>query len=407
MKIRTILISLWFVSTSSISQAKNYPDLFHLRNLLYKQDFIGAEKILNLHNNEYLSGNISYRDYRWPEETLWKESDLDKPWLESSLKKWLKHRPNSAYANAILGKYYVAKGFDSRGGKWRSKTSDSQISEMDKNFKKALQYLDVGLQKNKNIISAHISMLNIIMAGNIRGLDSSSYIEKIPNVVKQRYAIWSHYLQTIVPRWGGSNDEIMHAINNVVPKYMKNISDKDIGALKDTITYDRMQMAITVNGDFQDGLAIGEESIEAQTAHPSIYAIASNGAQQLKNYNLCYEYGKTAVNMRPYRSEGWLRYGYCAVQLQKWHEANEAYRYLAHIENFTDAYTLFQLGKTYMHLHQYDKAYPLFKKSEELDQSYSDYTKKYTKWIESEQKSKMHLKDKDIYEVIGAVFYKK
>ncbi|MGB1077051.1 MAG: tetratricopeptide repeat protein [Bdellovibrionales bacterium] len=400
-----ILILVISLNMVGLARAEKQPDLFHLRNLLYSHDFDSAEQMLSTYNSAYLEGQSSYRDYHWVYETLWKDDDVEKAWLEMALKKWVQQAPDSAYANAVLGKFYFDKGFDARGGRWSSETSDDQFSGMRGNFKEAFKYLNTGLSKDPNIVFAHIAILNMIKTNSGANITPLSYMDRVPDKVKSQYAIWSHLLQTIVPRWGGSNEEIMHVIDNEVPKYIKNISDQDRQTMMDTITYDQMQMAIAINNEFKKGLKIGKDSIKAKTEYAGVYEIASNGAQQLDDYKTCYKYGKIATQMRPYRGEGWRRYGFCALKLQKWEEANEAYRYKINIDGLS-VYSVFQLGVTYMYLHQYDKAYALFKKSEELDPTYPKYTKQYTSWIEADQKDKMNLVGKDIFEMIGSVPYK-
>ena len=264
--------------------------------------------------------------------------------------------------------------------------------------------MEKGLTKNPNIISGHISNLNIIKTGRYQSITPLEYMEKVPGVVKKKYAVWSHLLQTIIPRWGGRNEEILQTIESVIPEFMSNISKIEAQTMKDTITYDAMMTAVS-DGKYLDALKMGEKSINKGSEYAGIFEFSSNAAQQIKDYKKCYQYGKIAATMRPFRSEGWRRTGFCATKLQKWGEANEAYRYKLHIDGAT-VYSVFQLGVTYMYLHQYDKAYAMFKKSEELDFDYKKYTKQYTGWIESDQKNKMNLVGKDIYEIIGNVTYK-
>ena len=79
----------------------------------------------------------------------------------------------------------------------------------------------------------------------------------------------------------------------------------------------------------------------------------------------------------------------CSDKLENWAEAKDAYYKYTTIKG-RGAWQLYYLGKSYMHLQEYDKAYALFKASEVLKPKYKKYTKKYVSYIEREFPNMTH-----------------
>jgi len=400
-----IMLSLLLLMTSVV----HADELLKHRKLLQMHQFKTLERQLQNVNDQYLNGQASLRDYYWSIDTLWLERDLDAPWLWGALKAWRKHKPGSAYMNVVIGKYYTDKAYAARGADWGSEVSNKQFKQMETYFETAGHYLDQGLKSNPAIVDGHIEMLGIIRTSRAKKFNKSlvaallNYMKTVPIEVKRKEAVWSHLLQSAIPRWGGSYTEMEGIIRSEVMKIKPAIPDRDIAALKDTIAYDQMSMSV-INADYAAALEEGEKRIKANTNYAGIYLVASNAAYNLEDYQRCYQYAKKATELRPWRSFGWNRSGICAIKLQKWPEANKAYRTKLYLDG--DAkYDVFQLGVTYMYLYQFDKAYALFKKAEELDPDYKKYTQKYTSYIEKEKRSSMNLVGQDITNIIGVIAY--
>ena len=169
------------------------------------------------------------------------------------------------------------------------------------------------------------------------------------------------------------------------------------------IVYDKIATESLADNDTK-ALKMSEERIRDNTVHASIYRTASYISYANKDYKKCYQYAKRAVSIRPWESASWHNLTECAFKLQKWPDANKAFRHKIVLRKIT-IYDVFQLGVTYMYLHQYDKAYALFKKTEEMDPEYVKYTKMYTSYIEKEKPESMTLVGQDIYKISGTLKY--
>ncbi|MBX2807173.1 MAG: DUF4034 domain-containing protein [Cellvibrionaceae bacterium] len=403
---RLLLILALVLPGAVIAKAVD-TDLFAMRSMLQTHHFDSLQTRLAAYNERYLTGHSSdhYRDYHWSVETLWKDSDLDQPWLEAALSRWLQQYPQSAYGRAVLGKFYTDKGFAARGGKWASETQASQFDAMEEWFKRAMDNLQAALDSQDDILFAHIQRLNIIKASrHFHDETLISYMDKVPAKVKQKPGVWIALLQSLTPRWGGSYALMHSVIAEVVPAELTALP-ATAQYFEDAINYDKIKVML-YKKDYKDALKLAEKSIAVKTPYPDIYAQAANAAQQLNKYAKCYRYGKIATAMRPQRAEGWTRFGFCASKLKKWREVNSAYSYKIHISGLKK-YALYRLGESYMHLHQYAKAYPLFKQAEALDSDYRQYTQRFTQYIETEKPEAMALEGENIYQIIGPVFYKK
>jgi len=399
----TCLINLLFISSIHAR------DLFINRDLLKAQDYKSLELQLQKSNDRYLDGDISLRDYYSSADTLWADNDISAPWLGYALSGWLKDSPESAFAHIYIGKYYADKAYDARGTKWASETSDQQVKEMEKFFRLSEFHIEQGLSKNPLVLRGYLTKLSVLRTTrqhDDRLLLSQRlllYLNKAPLKIKQTVAVWRWIVDLCTPRWGGSYAEMERLINKVAVENIPAVTNKQIETLNDLIVHDKMSMDV-IAGDYVGALKIGEKSLRANTNLVGIYTIAANAAGELKDYKKCYQYAVRATEIRPWHPYGWGKAGFCAYKLQKWPEANAAYRHKIEIDGFTK-YPTFQLGVSYMYLHQYGNAYALFKKSEELDPEYVKFTKMYTSYIEKEKPKTVLPDGFDINKLIGRMEY--
>jgi tetratricopeptide (TPR) repeat protein len=300
-----------------------------------------------------------------------------------------------------MGIYWSDKAHQARGSKWSKDTSDKQISTMNKHFISAWKYLQKGLQLNPSIIQAYGSQLSITRTSSHYGSPQQFMQQQVPVEMKHNLEIWDTLLQSSIPRWGGSYQLMEDIIKQQVPIYLSNLSDADLQALNDTISYDRIDTLMR-NNKYKTALKLATKSIEKNTRYTAIYSVAGHLAFKLKKFKACYDYEGIATKLRPWSVFSWNKRGLCAIKLQLWPQANEAFRYAVFI-NGLNKYDLFKLGQTYMYLLQFDKAYAMFKKSEELDPEYKQYTEMYTSYIEKEKTAQMNLVGKDIYQIIGKI----
>lgn len=396
-------------AASFAAESKHSDDLLMHRTLLQEHRFDELDRKLQSFNDGYINGEIDLRVYFWSVRTLWRENEIDETWLQLTLKKWVQENPSSAQANIVMGRYYREKAYQARGSKFAHKTSADQLTQMEKYFREAESYLEIGLKRNPNVIDGHISQFSIIKATREQDplLDLSDkllkYTDALPNSVKQNEAFWSLLLQSSIPRWGGSYIQMRSIVDNYALKNIPSISQEQILALRDTITYDQMSLAL-IDKNYKSVLRLGEASMTAMTSFAGVYMAAANAAKQIKDYRQCYEYAFHVSELSPWDSEAWEHLGFCALKLEKWEAAKRAYKHKVYLKGISK-YDVYKLGISHMHLYEFDKAYAMFKKALDLDPEYKKYTQRYTDYIEMEKPESMVLEGTNILNMLGPIRY--
>ncbi len=405
-----ILIPLFLIVFLAAPQApkadaRGIP-LFYPRELLKSHEFEKLETIAARLNDGYLAGSVSYRDYFWFHQTLWKDMDISAQWLREAMNTWAEASPDSAYALLIRGRYLVKLGYRARGNRWASETKKHQFIEMDRHFADAHKVLDRGLKMEPDALIGHLQKIDIYKASRQQPNPKPlGYVKSLSGDVRSRTAIWSEALAAATPRWGGRYETMQETIETTIRADIPELPSEEKQILEDLITYDQMLIALA-NEDYDDVLEMADDSIDRKTGHAGIYVLASNAAQQLREYDRCFEDAGIGTSLRPWRGEGWLRRGVCAVNLKDWPAAKEAFRYRLAIRGGSSAYDLFQLGVSLMYHHEYADAYSLFKAAESTQRGYGKYTYRYVSYIEKDQPRSVVSGVTDLDQIIGELFYR-
>ncbi|GEM_PF-5077406 len=405
-----ILILLFLAVFLAVPQglkadARGIP-LFYPRELLKSHEFDKLERLAGKLNDGYLDGSVTYRDYFWFHQTLWKDQDLSARWLSDAMDKWALERPDAAYGLLIRARYLVKQGFRARGNRWSSETKKHQFMEMDRNFSAAHEVLDRGLKMQPLALIGHLQKIDIYKASRQKPNPGPlGYVKTLPSKVRSQTALWREALAAATPRWGGRYETMQAEIDTTIQADIPSLPENEKQILEDLIIYDQMLRALA-NSEFEDVLDLAEGSLEQKTGHGGIHVLAANAAQQLKEYDRCFENAGDGTNLRPWRGEGWLRRGVCAVKLKDWPSAKEAFRYRLAIRGGSSAYDLFQLGVSLMYHHEYVDAYSLFKAAESTQRGYGEYTHRYVSYIEKDQPRSISSGVANLDQIIGELFYR-
>lgn len=388
-------------------------DLLEHKKLLLTHNFEALEERLDFYNNGYLNGQISKKDYYWSVENLWTVRKDEKDKFKAALEKWIKAYPDSAQAHIAMGEHYATEGYNARGNKWASETSIEQFSEMEKQFAKAQEHLDTGIEINPSIIKGYTIKMGILRnsKSNQRHMQlvprMMAYMRTVPINIKARQAVWWRFIDLLTPRWGGSYHKMQDIIDTEIPKFIPDLSLKAKANLEDAILHDKMS-ALALEKKYRSVINLSKKRISEKTTSPGVYNTAANATYKIKDYQNCFKYARRSANLRPWRSYGWKNVGACAYRLERWADMKAAYSHRIYIKGVS-AYRLYYLAMSYMHLKQYAKAYVLFKEAEDMDPSYyEEYTKNYVGYIEKNKKAAMILRKKGLtaYDIIGTLYYK-
>ncbi|RJQ56702.1 MAG: DUF4034 domain-containing protein [Nitrospiraceae bacterium] len=152
--------------------------------------------------------------------TTWDAFDRPNPAFERLLNEWISSRPQSPYGYLARATYYHASGWKSRGTKWAHETSADQFSQMEHFFQKAILDLDKADALKPGMLLSSTIRIDIAKATSDPSIKKLYYtaLAKYPLSFLLRQA----YANTLLPRWGGSFEEMSQLIEETRPYYSKN-----------------------------------------------------------------------------------------------------------------------------------------------------------------------------------------
>ncbi|MFT6201903.1 MAG: tetratricopeptide (TPR) repeat protein [Granulosicoccus sp.] len=442
------------ILAASPCNAEDRQSLLYSRDLLYAHNFSALDTRLKQTNDDYLAGQLSTRDYYAVFQTLWTKQDIEtqaNSALEGHLKQWLV-TTQSAYALAALGKFYARLGYKQRGGKWSTETSKDQFTNMRASFRQAQELLAQSQGLDNHILFAYLTMANIqkslpntpkhnqthknkrsfeqmafaILPTPIQAIITyffpsrantphtyqtstrlevfqSPFFKKAPQQIWEREAIWNDILFNATPRWGGSYTEMQFIIDHDIPQYYPEFNTHNQRYFESWIIEDKLRVLYRAK-KFEEGQQQAQHAINNGSVSAGMYKQAIYLARKTKRFDDCYNYAKHLTEKRPWRVKNWDNLGFCAFKLQRWEDMNTAYQHAIYLRGETK-YRLYQLGISYMYLHEYAKAYPLFLSAKALDPDYAKYTDQYTQYIEDKKPEARSLEKLSAIDIIGVLHY--
>ncbi len=128
-----------------------------------------------------------------------------------SLNEWVNAYPASYQPFLARAYYYQTMGWDVRGTKWGSETSDEQKTTMDSYFSKARADIEKALNRNSASLMAYILLIQDTYAtSDFKALDSA--YEKGLKISPASYELRRRYIRRLRPRWGGSLEKMIAVV---------------------------------------------------------------------------------------------------------------------------------------------------------------------------------------------------
>jgi tetratricopeptide (TPR) repeat protein len=231
-----------------------------------------AELIQKLRDRKFLELDTKLNSYQKAfKENVLEEGNLSiafdafsytDPALSPLLDEWVKSEPASYPAHLARAKYLLALGWQARGSANSDKTSDQQISEMQRLFGESVKEAVAAIKLNSKASIAYASIIEAAKGASdyktLEGVYAAS-IKNIPLSLSTRVAV----LSALRPRWGGSYEAMekfadqaqKYAVQNPRLESLKGFADVDRGDvtwdggnLKQAILY--YNQALKKGGDF-------------------------------------------------------------------------------------------------------------------------------------------------------------
>ncbi|MCK5789651.1 MAG: hypothetical protein KAH34_02365 [Ketobacter sp.] len=382
------LLSLTCVS----APADKAMELGYYRALFLNQEYAKLEQAQQAINTAYSKGEITWQQFYPAFDWVWFERDLDSPAVEQQIKAIEAIPQKSALTQLLLGSYYFQRGSHRRGGKWINKTPQSNIQAMWADYNIAIDYCKQAIAVQPDLIHGYRTLINIYKNDS---QDNAQHLikqqaRKAQQVKADSYVLWHAVLTAQLPRWGGSYQAMQSTLLNIKPLFKPD--DKNYQMLKGMIANDKADRLIRDKKYAEASKLLQRYEF---TGYPYLLVKQARLHKKDKRYQQCVDYAQQGLQSYPYYAYGLKQYAYCADQLERWDDAREAFHQYALLEG-NGAWQLFYLGKAYMFLLQYEKAYPLLKESVRLKPDYRQYTQRYTHYIETQHPELTHATLQDL-----------
>jgi tetratricopeptide (TPR) repeat protein len=216
--------------------------------------------------------------------------------------KWIAAYPQAYQPYLAAAHYYYARGWQSRGFKWRKDTTDEQINGMHINFSIAAKHLAAALKINPSLMPAYHILIGI---HNANGEDQAEQaaIDKGVALFPYSYILWSTALWAREPRWGGSYRQMAqmageaqtYARQYPLLTALYGAAFSDLGRV-----YENRQAYDQALESFNRAISFGDED-DFYLERAGLYAF------KLKDYTRALEDINHAIILRPTSSDSFLQ----------------------------------------------------------------------------------------------------
>lgn len=131
---------------------------------LLKGDYATLDTYYNGRQKAYENGEIDEGVLGWEFKVF--ESLYSDPASHHYIDKWVQASPNSYSANLVTGMMHRSYGYDLRGSKWASETTDAQFDGMEREFKVAAPYFLKSLTLAEKPVLSYSEILGTFFNAN-------------------------------------------------------------------------------------------------------------------------------------------------------------------------------------------------------------------------------------------------
>lgn len=214
-----VILAFTLLNSTAVVAAKNANEEIDMRilSLIKAQDFNKLETTLNEIEKGYEEDYRKERQVDLAFDSFYRaRADLD-PLLNN----WIKAKPNSYVAYMARGVYYTQNGWAKRGTRYFDEMSKKQIDGMAYFFQKAMKDFDKALSLNKKMVHPLCYEIEILMNFSRKEQIRNLYENALQTNPMSLTARW-YYISTVLPRWGGSIEQIEKEVESARPFYTKN-----------------------------------------------------------------------------------------------------------------------------------------------------------------------------------------
>lgn len=229
------LWNLHAVPAQAEAQQASEQDVFGKKtyDMLESKEYGALEQRFRPYLDSYAGNKTSAEELAWRFEVFSMMTEV-----EPRLDEWIQAFPNSYTARLARGIYHVTDAWRKRGELMGKRTSDEQMKEFRESLKKAQSDLVASIPLYARPVDSYRYLVRVSKGmgnGNARDmLDQALTLD--PKAFNAR----SEYIESIMPRWGGSKREMASFLEESNKSQM---SDKDKKRIEGVYYYQMAQEA--------------------------------------------------------------------------------------------------------------------------------------------------------------------
>ena len=213
MKRKSLLFLFLFLNCSPLVSQTNYdlkvgPDKLTLLFLLKNRFYQPLEEKLNTFL-QAAAQDVWYEDFLF---RAFDSFDIGDPALDPYLNEWVQLFPASTNAYAARALHRMRVGWEIRGYRYARDVSERQWEGMRNYFKLALEDASAGLKLNPRHLPCYDVFITIGMHSADNTL-SRRILDKALEVTPSSLQIRLAYMWSLLPRWGGSREQMLQFAN--------------------------------------------------------------------------------------------------------------------------------------------------------------------------------------------------
>ena len=188
-----------FRVSGTLKPTLSVQDLQNLRDLFEKRQFDSLNKTAS----EIQLAFEQDPSYEYKASDFYDIFQSTLPEYETLLNDWSAHSPSHFAPYLARAEYYYYKGWESRGQRYISETSEQQLAGMHSYFQKALRDIDTALAINPRLLSAHIIRISIYNVDGGNDQENAAF-DKARQYFPSCFLLYNTMASAKLPRWGGS-----------------------------------------------------------------------------------------------------------------------------------------------------------------------------------------------------------
>jgi tetratricopeptide (TPR) repeat protein len=267
----------------------NKPDKTVLMDLLRDRQY---ETLIKKLNDYLFYGTQDYES----EKNLWlafNTFDIYYSALEPFLDEMIKLYPESSVGYAARAVYYESVGWNKRGYGWAKDVTPAHWEGMRNYFIKAINDAVAGIQLNpQNLICYNVLIQIGMNVGNKEA--TRKYLDAALKVSPKSYEIRRSYMWSLLPRWGGSHEEMLQFAGESEKYAVKN---PELKSLYGFIPFDK-GWSLENSGDFKSAIIFFNKAL-AYGEQPVFYKHRGRCYFELENYQKALQDYEDALRLSP------------------------------------------------------------------------------------------------------------